>query len=199
MEILQNRLIGFYPDLVTENAVILACRSLETFSDVRRLLQVIRRALFLAEEENRKTNPSLKKPLVKVLAPHISQSLKETRENHKSKILLTLSEHERLILLSILSERSNEMTLKTIINRYEILIQNLALETALNGTEFNLAVSNLINLGFIGTDTPRKDGSHRGLQRAITLNVDRTDLIFDMRDDKVAVRVFGREFFSNLH
>lgn len=198
IEIVQNRLKGFYPDLVTENAVNLACRSLETFSDVRRLLQVIRRALFLAEEENKKTNPSSNpNSRVNVSAQHISQTLKDTKGNPKTKILPTLSEQERLILASILSERNTEITLKTVMNRYDMLSDKLS-TTALNGTEFNIAISNLINLGYIRTETPRKDGSHKALLRTITLNVDRTELIFDLRDDKIAVRVFGRQFFSNI-
>ena len=64
----------------------------------------------------------------------------------------------------------------------------------LNSSQVGIIYNNLASLAFIDLD--KTISTDRGLQRKVYLSSDRDDLLFALRDDEVAVKVFGRQFFS---
>lgn len=59
-----------------------------------------------------------------------------------------------------------------------------------------MVYSNLNTLGYIQLQKPFSDGKHVGLSRSVELKMERTDILYGLRDDDVTVRVLGASFFS---
>jgi len=85
------------------------------------------------------------------------------------------------------------MTIGKVINRFRDL-EALHNYEMLNSSQVGIIYNNLASLAFIDLD--KTISTDRGLQRKVYLSSDRDDLLFALRDDEVAVKVFGRQFFS---
>lgn len=68
--------------------------------------------------------------------------------------------------------------------------------TPLNSRQLAIVYNNLASMHYIGIEKQKRGVYDLGLQREVFLEMDRDDIVFAMRDDEVAIKVFGREFFS---
>jgi hypothetical protein len=66
----------------------------------------------------------------------------------------------------------------------------------LNARQLGIVYNNLTSLNYISLESSRKGVRDLGLQRQVYIEMERDDIIFAMRDDEVAIKVFGRDFFS---
>lgn len=89
----------------------------------------------------------------------------------------------------------DELTLWGVTERYRML-EHTHVPFQLNAFQLENVITEMHELGFLCVEKTTKRGD-RGLLRAISLGMDRDDIVYALRDDDVAVRVFGRQFYAH--